>query len=436
MHRWAASAIELTTESRFAPHQWHHVAVTYDGSGKAAGLKIYVDAELQAAKTERDDLSGPIVNDEPWRIGRKDETMGFDGLIDEVQIVPRELRREELSGVYLSQLVGGALAAPADKRSPRQKQQLIEYYLRRAASADDLSAYQRWTALKKQQAELLAGIETTMVMQEMSTPRETHVLVRGQYDQPGETVTSDVPACLPSLAAGAPRNRLGLALWLVDAGHPLTARVAVNRLWQQFFGVGLVKTVNDFGSQGEAPSHPELLDWLAIEFVRSGWNVKALQKRIVMCAAYRQSSRARRNWSQRDPENRLLARGPRFRLPAELIRDQALAVSGLLTDKIGGPSVKPYQPEGLWEAVSYNGDYSYEQDHGSDLYRRSLYTYWKRQSPPPALLAFDAPTRETCVVQRSRTNTPLQALVLLNDTTYIEAARVLAQRAMLHAAGR
>ncbi|HVX59029.1 MAG TPA: DUF1553 domain-containing protein [Pirellulales bacterium] len=435
VHQWASSAIELTTESRFAPHEWHHVAVTYDGSGKAAGLKIYVDAELQPARTERDDLSGPIVNDEPWRIGRKDETMGFDGLIDEVQIVPRELSREELSGVYSSQLVGGALAVPAEKRSSGQKQQLLEYYLRQAAPADDLNAYQRWTTLNKQQAELLAGIETTMVMQEMSTPRETHVLVRGQYDQPGETVASDVPACLPPLAAAAPRNRLGLAQWLVDPGHPLTARVAVNRLWQQFFGVGLVKTVNDFGSQGEPPSHPELLDWLAIEFVRSGWNVKVLQKRIVMSAAYRQSSRATAELIQRDPENRLLARGPRFRLPAELIRDQALAVSGLLTDKIGGPSVKPYQPEGLWEAVSYNGDYSYEQDHGSALYRRSLYTYWKRQSPPPALLAFDAPTRETCVVQRSRTNTPLQALVLLNDTTYIEAARVLAQRALLHAPG-
>jgi hypothetical protein len=331
-------------------------------------------------------------------------------------------------------LVGGALEAPAEKRSAKQSQALIEYYLDRAASPSDREAYQHLESLKRERAELLAAVPTTMVMQELEKPREAHLLIRGQYDQPGEAVSAGVPACLPPLTSGAAANRLTLAKWLVDPAHPLTARVAVNRLWQQFFGVGLVKTVNDFGSQGELPSHPELLDWLAVEFVRSGWDVKAMQKRIVTSAAYRQSSRVGRELAERDPENRLLARGPRFRLPAELIRDQALAIAGMLTDTVGGPSVKPYQPDGLWEAVSYNGDYSYVQDHGAALYRRGLYTYWKRQSPPPGLLAFDAPTRETCVVRRSRTNTPLQALVLLNDPTYIEAARVLAERTMQQAA--
>ena len=435
VRRWADDAIEAITERSFPPHEWRHVAVVYDGSGKAAGLKIYVDAELQPVKIERDSLTGSIANDQPWRIGRKDETSGFDGLIDEVQLTPRAAGAEEIADLYSSQLVGGALAAPADKRSARQTQALLEYYLDRAAPAADREAYQLAESLKRQRAELLAGVPTTMVMQELEKPRDAHLLVRGQYDQPSDKLSPDVPACLPSLPADAPANRLTLARWLVDPAHPLTARVAVNRLWQQFFGVGLVKTVNDFGSQGEPPSHPELLDWLAIEFVRSGWDVKAMQKRIVTSAVYRQSSRVGRELAERDPENRLVARGPRFRLAAELIRDQALAIAGLLTDAVGGPSVKPYQPEGLWEAVSYNGDYSYVQDHDAALYRRGLYTYWKRQSPPPGMLAFDAPTRETCVVKRSRTNTPLQALVLLNDPTYIEAARVLAERTMRQAAG-
>jgi cytochrome c553 len=436
VHRWAESALELITDNRFSPHEWHHVAVVHDGSGKAAGMQVYLDAIPQAVKIERDNLSGSLANDEPWRIGRKDETMGFDGLIDEVQFVPRALRAGEVTDLYWAQLVHGALAVPAEQRTKQQSQHLLDYYLQHVASSDDRQAYDRWTTLEKQRANLLSGVETTMVMQELSTPRETHLLGRGQYDQPGEIVLADVPSGLPRLSESLPRNRLGLAQWLVDPAHPLTARVAVNRLWQQFFGVGLVKTVNDFGSQGETPSHLELLDWLAMEFVRSGWDVKALQRQIVMSAAYRQSSKVRGELLERDPDNRLVARGPRFRLPAELIRDQALAISGIVTDKIGGPSVKPYQPAGLWEAVSYNGDQTYVQDHGAALYRRSLYTYWKRQSPPPALLAFDAPTRETCVVRRSRTNTPLQALVLLNDTTYIEVARVLAQHAMQRTTSR
>ena len=255
------------------------------------------------------------------------------------------------------------------------------------------------------------------------------VLMRGAYDKPGEKVQPGVPAVLPPLPAGAPNNRLGFAQWLVDPANPLTARVTVNRFWQMYFGTGLVKTVEDFGSQGEWPSHPELLDWLATEFVRTGWDVKAMQKLIVTSATYRQSSKVTPELLQRDPENRLLARGPRFRLPAEMIRDQALAVAGLLVEKLGGPSVKPYQPAGLWKELAMQ-DMDYVQSKGDDLYRRSLYTFWKRTVAPPDDDDFDAAERETCVVRETRTNTPLQALDLMNDVTFVEAARVLGQRMM------
>ncbi|MBT4845147.1 MAG: DUF1553 domain-containing protein, partial [Planctomycetaceae bacterium] len=271
----------------------------------------------------------------------------------------------------------------------------------------------------------------TMVMSEMATPRQATVLKRGDYDQPGESVSPNVPHSLPPLPDGAPTNRLGLAQWLIQPDNPLTARVAVNRWWQLYFGTGIVETVEDFGSQGTWPTHPELLDWLAIELIASNWNVKAMQKRIVMSATYRQSSHVTTALLQLDPMNQLLARGPRFRLPAEAIRDNALSVSGLLVQQLGGPSVKPYQPAGLWRDVSVSQSVIYKQDLGQNLYRRSMYTFWKRTCPPPSLSTFDAPDRETCQIRRMRTNTPLQALVLMNDPTYVEAARMLAERVML-----
>jgi hypothetical protein len=250
------------------------------------------------------------------------------------------------------------------------------------------------------------------------------LLIRGAYDRPGDVVRAATPAALPQMQRGAPRNRLGFARWLMDAKHPLTARVTVNQFWQMYFGKGIVKTVEDFGSQGAWPSHPQLLDWLATEFVKSGWDVKALQKVIVTSATYRQSSRMRKA-HLKDPENILLARGPRLRLSADMIRDQALFVSGLLTEKIGGPSVKPYQPEGLWKEIA--SETKYEQAKGADLYRRSLYTFWKRTVTPPLMATFDASPREICIVRETRTSTPLQALALMNDVTFVEAARVFAQ---------
>jgi hypothetical protein len=266
-----------------------------------------------------------------------------------------------------------------------------------------------------------------------ATPRETFILLRGAFDQLGEKVSANTPAVLPPMRGDLPRNRLGLAHWLVDPANPLPARVTVNRYWQMIFGTGLVRTAEDFGSQGEPPSHPELIDWLAAEFISSGWDVKALMRLIVTCQTYRQSSKLTPEAYERDPENRLLARGPRFRLQGEFVRDQALAASGLLVRKIGGPSVKPYHPPGLYEQVVNTRDNphsTYTQDHGEALHRRSLYTYWKRSVPNPAMMLFDAPFRETCTVRRPRTNTPLQALNLLNDPTYVEASRFLAQRMM------
>jgi len=265
-------------------------------------------------------------------------------------------------------------------------------------------------------------------MEELAEPRLTFVLVRGAYDNKGDRVTAGTPSSLPPMTQALPSNRLGLAGWLVDPSNPLTARVTVNRYWQMLFGAGLVRTSENFGSRGERPSHPELLDWLATEFLRREWDVKRIIRLMVTTATYRQSSKLKDDLLKADPENRWLARGPRYRLPAEMIRDQALAAGGLLVEQIGGPSVKPYHPPGLYELVIATSASAYQQDSSASLYRRSLYTYWKRSVPHPAMILFDAPFRETCTVQRSRTNTPLQALNLMNDPTFVEAARALAGR--------
>ena len=282
-------------------------------------------------------------------------------------------------------------------------------------------------------AELDKQIPATLVFKERPDLKPAYILKRGEYDKKGDQVGRDTPGFLPPLPKDAPRDRLGLARWLVAPSHPLTARVEVNRLWQQCFGVGLVKTAEDFGSQGEPPSHPELLDWLAVTFREDGWDVKNMMKRVVLSATYQQASRTTKEQLAKDPANRLLSRGPRFRLDAEELRDQALAVSGLLVERIGGPSVKPPQPGGLWEAVGYSGSNTvhFVADTGNEkTHRRSMYTFWKRTAPPPEMSLFDAPSRESCVVRRERTDTPLQALMMLNDPQYFECARALAERAM------
>jgi hypothetical protein len=336
-------------------------------------------------------------------------------------------------GTNLPAAIQAILQQPAANRSGSEQQQLRAYH---ASVAPDMKNVRYEIANLTERLEVLTQPHAVMVMNTAAKPRETHVLHRGQYDQPGDLVHPGVPASLPPLRRvpdDRVANRLDLAHWLVRPDHPLTARVAVNRLWQLLFGTGLVATSADFGAQGSPPSHPELLDWLAVEFVESGWDVKRLIQKIVLSATYRQSSYVSPASLQVDPTNRLLSHGPRFRLQGEFIRDGALKMSGLLVERIGGPSVKPYQPPGLWKEVSHFGSTPataqvFVQDHGGKLYRRSMYTYWKRTVPPPAMVSFDAPNQELCTLRRRTTNTPLQALVLMNDTQFIEASRAFAER--------
>jgi Protein of unknown function (DUF1553)/Protein of unknown function (DUF1549)/Planctomycete cytochrome C len=331
--------------------------------------------------------------------------------------------------------IQAALKVERGTRNADQSKQLREYFLQNVntGTRPAFAALQAKIAdYEKQKRDIDAAIPATMISGDLPQPRETFLLIRGAYDKKGDKVERGVPAVLPPLPEGVPNDRLGLAKWLVAPNHPLTARVIVNRYWQQFFGTGIVKTAEDFGSQGTWPTHPELLDWLATEFIRTGWDVKAMHKLIVMSGTYRQSSKVTPERFAKDPDNLLLARGPRFRLDAEVIRDSVLAISGLLVEREGGKSVKPYQPEGIWEAVAFVGSNTreFKQDSGENLYRRSLYTFWKRTSPPPLMATFDAPSRENCTVRRPRTNTPLQALALMNDKQYVEAARKLAARMM------
>ncbi len=320
--------------------------------------------------------------------------------------------------------VAAALKVPRDKRTPEQAKVVADHFL--AHSADRQAAQKELEKAKNSLESLKNSVLVTMVMEERPQPRDTFLLIRGAYDKYGAKVQSGVPACLPPLPKETPNNRLGLARWLIDRGNPLTARVTVNRHWQTFFGAGLVKTSEDFGAQGAPPSHPELLDWLAVDFMRH-WDVKALHRLIVTSAAYRQSSRVTPEILGKDVDNRYLGRGPRHRLNAFMLRDQVLALSGLLVQKIGGPPVRPYQPKGIWEEFSF-GTIRYQQDKGENLYRRSLYTFWRRSVGPPNL--FDTSARQVCTVRQSRTNTPLHSLILLNDVTFVEAARVWAERLM------
>ncbi|MCC7236307.1 MAG: DUF1553 domain-containing protein [Bryobacterales bacterium] len=408
--------IRLNSKTALAAGRSYNVLLTYSGSRMAEGIHVYVDGAEVEMEAELDSLYRPLGNagkafKEPFRVGEGGGPENrFNGSVTGVSVYSRVLNGDEIT----------ALASTGPS---------LLYYLDHAAAPEVRAEWASLSALRRQREALERSFPTVMVMAERGERRPTHILNRGQYDKPGEVVEPGVPAQLHPLPAGAPNNRLGFARWLVDPGNPLTARVAVNRFWQMMFGVGLVKTVEDFGLQGEWPSHPALLDWLATEFVRSGWDTKALLKTMVTSAAYRQSSAATHELLQRDPENRLLARGARFRLPAEAVRDGALAISGLLDGRTGGPSVKPYQPDGLWKELTMQ-DMDYVQSHGPDLYRRSLYTFWKRTVAPPMLANFDAANRESCVVRESRTNTPLQALNLMNDVQFVEAARLLGQRMM------
>ncbi len=430
INTWPTNAIKVNTKGKLKKDTWQHVFVTYDGSSKATGVKVYFDGKPQEWTIEQDRLSATIRTKSPFHLGRRNPGSGFTGLIDEVRVYDRALSESEIQALAGADPIAPLLAVKSDERSPEQVALLRSFYL--------TNHDKPWQKVSKQLRDLKSKItesekpiSTVMVMQDVPKMRSTFILDRGQYASPRKDspVNPGVLSALPPLPPEAPTNRLGLAQWLVQKDHPLTARVTVNRYWYMLFGTGLVKTLEDFGSQGEWPSHPALLDWLAVDFVESDWDIKRMLKQMVMSATYRQSSRISHELLEADPENRLLARGTRFRLQGEFVRDNALAASGLLVSTIGGPSVKPYQPGGLWNEVSLSGA-KFKQDNGKKLFRRSMYTYWKRSSPAPSLTIFDAPTREKCALRRSRTNTPLQALVTLNDVQFVEASRALAERAL------
>jgi hypothetical protein len=393
-------------------------------------MKIYVDGQSLQLKPLLDLVGNRLPQREPLRIGASGSSkLRFRGHIDEVRIYGKVLTPLEAAVLATAETVSEIAALDPQQRTSAQANKLRLSFLNQYAPPNIRTAFLAVKDLERQREQLWDSYPTVMVMQEMQPRRDTFRLIRGAYDNPGEPVYADVPAVLPPLPEGQEKNRLSFARWLVDPGNPLTARVTVNRYWQMYFGTGLVKTTDNFGAQGEFPSHPELLDWLATRFIDSNWDVKQMQRLIVTSATYRQSSAVSSQLLERDPENRLLARATRLRLPAQTIRDQALAISGLLIERIGGPSVGPYQPEGLWDDIVERGQ-EYRLSEGEDLYRRGLYTFWKRTRPPPAMITFDSSTREVHSLLFSRTNTPLQALNLMNDVTYAEASRALAERTM------
>jgi mono/diheme cytochrome c family protein len=424
---WPDNALKVNAKATVPNNQWSHLFVTYDGSAKPEGVKIYINGKPVGTDTEFNALTGTLRSQATAKIGTRTADGPFTGKIDDLLLYQRALTPAEVAKLATADPALALLRIPAAQRTEAQKQAITRAWSLKFDPGYAAVAAKR-DAAEAERVKLDAQVSTVMVMDEMPKPRACNILIRGQYDHPGEPVTAGLPAALGTLPAGYTNNRLGLAKWIASPDNPLTARVFVNRLWEKFFGIGIVATSEDFGVRAEYPSHPELLDWLATEFVRVGWDVKAIQKTIVMSATYCQSSHVRPEIALRDPDNRLLSHGPRFRLPAELIRDQALAVSGLLTEQVGGPSVRPYQPDGIWDEVSSYGNlHNYKHDMGANLYRRSFYTIWKRTAAPPLMSLLDVPGREVCRVRRSRTDTPLQALALLNDVTFIEASRALAQ---------
>ncbi|HKS37341.1 MAG TPA: DUF1553 domain-containing protein [Verrucomicrobiae bacterium] len=500
VHQLPDDAIKVKTRDKFPANQWQHVLMTYDGSGKGAGVKLFVGGRSREVEVEKDKLAGSIANDEPVRIGSRNGEGNFTGLIDDVRFFDRALSADDARLLAFEGIMP-IVAKSGGKRSQEERDDLRRFYKDNDA-VDFLRSEAALEKARKTKDDLIKAIPSSMIMEDMDPPRETFQLIRGDFRNKGESVAANTPAFLPPVRkatvenkdghlrlgahrsasaeppvadsssernragatsgsssgqasdtpggsdsglassvanrearAAAPTSRLDLAAWLVSPEHPLTARVTVNRFWAMFLGTGLVKTINDFGSQGEWPSHPELLEWLAVRFRDGGgtnsgsvgpWDVKALVRLMVTSATYRQSAAVTPGKLEKDPYNRLLSRGPRLQLEAEFVRDNALAVSGLLNAKIGGPSVKPYQPPGIWDGT----DAKYEQDHGDALYRRGMYVFWRRSAHYPPFATFDAPNREVCTFLRQRTQTPLQSLVLMNDPEFVESARALAERVM------
>src|SRR5262245_15846476 len=432
---WPGNAAAVRTKESVPSNEWVHVAVSHHATGTAAGLRVFVNGQPAVVEVIRDGLtkdlqtgSGHGGGGTGLSFGARFRSTGLkDCLLDEVRLFDRALTPVEVTHLFDGKALTDAIV--------RKRAAALEEYYFAAIDPEFAKAREELRQARQQLFATQTGVFEIMMMEETAQPRSAFVLHRGEYDAPkGGPVGRDTPSALPPFPKAAPRDRLGLAQWLTHPDHPLTARVAVNRLWQAFFGRGLVATPENFGTQGALPTHPELLDWLARDFVSSGWDVKRLCKTIVLSSTYRQRSAAARELRERDPDNLLLARGPSRRLSAEMLRDSALFAGGLLVERLGGPPVKPYQPPGLWRGQNAFLP-EYVPDKGDGLYRRSLYTFWRRTSPPPNMLAFDAPAREVCAVRRPSTSTPLQPLVLLNDPQFVEAARGLGER-MLREGGK
>lgn len=437
--KWPGSALKVRTKrKRVLKDKWQHVFVTYDGSRKIEGIKIYVDGKLEETIHDKNNLAdnASLRTKVPTRVGgRHADSLYNNGSVQDVRIYDRTLSEAEVK-TLAEQATLGILAVDAAERTEAQRSQLMDFYLENEDPKYGKLAAAAAKLLRQKKA-IDKRTPITLVQVEKKGPAKTHLLMRGAYDKKGDEVTAAPPAVLHPLPENAPANRLGLAKWVVDDANPLTSRVTVNRFWQQIFGQGIVASTEDFGIMGTPPSNQALLDWLAVDFRESGWDVKRCFKQILMSSTYRQLAITTPQKLLRDRDNSLLSRGPRFRMDAEMIRDYALSASGLISRKMYGPGTKSYQPDNLWNVVGLPGGDTreYKQDTGENLYRRSLYAFWKRMSPPPNLEIFNAPSREVCTVRRERTNTPLQALVTLNDPQYVEAARVLAENALVASEG-
>ncbi len=435
VHHWPDNAIKVKTRQRVAKKgEWQHVLVTYDGSGKPEGIQFYFDGRrVDTEVANGPAVTGSIHTDVSFTVGQRHEGHHFvGGGVQDLRLYPRVLQPAEVRGVARAAAWRQAFYQPVAMWDKELRNDLFEYYLTIQVPAV-AAALGQLSVLEKERESIRSRFPVTHVQREKTDSMPTaRILYRGQYDQPKDEVKPAVFGALNPLPAGAPASRLGLARWLVSPENPLMARVTVNRFWQELFGTGLVKTAEDFGIMGDVPVNQELLDWLAVEFRENGWDVKRLFTLLVTSATYRQAATATPEKLDKDPANRWLSRGPRFRMDAEMVRDYALAASGLLVPKIGGASVKPYQPDGVWEPVAMpeSNTKKYERDRGESLYRRSLYTFWKRAAPPAGMDIFNAPSRETSCLRRERTNTPLQALNTLNDVQFIEAARHLAELAL------
>lgn len=432
-HAGPSGEILVRTRREFDRVAWRHLAFTYDGSGRAAGVRLYVNGILEPMQVVSDRLNGTMRTDAPLQFGKRTDVEPFgEVLFQDVRLYGRALSASELGVLVNEDVVHDILARPRRLWNADEAEAVRALFLEHF-DPDAAKLREQLQTFAPRLAQLSVAGAQTLVFQELPTLAYAHVVDRGMFAALKERVSPGVPKVLPPLPPGERPDRLSLARWLVSAEHPLTARVTVNRMWQEIFGTGLVETAENFGVVGARPSHPELLDWLAVDFREHGWDMKRLYRMMLTSATYRQSARATLSLLEKDPQNRLLARGPRQRLDAEEVRDGALAESGLLVERIGGPSVKPYQPPGLWEAVSMSGE-KYTPDKGEALHRRSLYTFWKRTAPPPVLDTFNAPARDVCLMRRERTNTPLQALVTLNAPDFLEASRHLAMHA-LHEGG-